>query len=166
MVSTPEPARAPWDRREGESARQYEAFRFFRDLGPLRALGDVLIGPSYATVTRWAVRWDWKARAVAWDDEVHRAEDAHRLEAIRTMHADHRAAGRAARAKALEALAMLDASEVTAAGAARLLDLGTRLERATLTTSVEELQGLGPHDPTSDDPWDRIARELAGDGGD
>lgn len=155
-------AREPWDRREGEPARQYAAFRFFRDLGPLRALGD-MDGPSYATVARWAAAWDWKARAVAWDDACHRAEDARRLEAIRQMHADHLRAGRAAVDKALEALASLDVSEVTAAGAARLLALGTRLERETLTTSVEELQGRGPHEVDGADPWDRIARELAGD---
>jgi hypothetical protein len=53
---------------------------------------------------------------------------------------------------------------LTAGEAARLLDLGTRLERSTLLVSVEELQGRvsQPLDGV-DDPWDRIARELAGD---
>lgn len=119
-------------------------------------------GIAKATATRLSAQWDWRARAVAWDDALHRAEDARRLEAIRQMHADHLRAGRAAVDKALEALATLDVADVSAAGAARLLELGTRLERATLTVSVEELQGAGSADAGVVDPWDRIANELAG----
>ena len=37
----------------------------------------------------------------------------------------------------------------------RLLEIGTRLEREILTTSVEALQGAAPA-PAGDDPWDAI----------
>ena len=160
MVTT---ERRPWDRRDGETARAYSAFRSFREAGPLRSLTATAaeLGIAERTAKRWSGRWDWFERAVAWDDEIHQLEDARRLEALRTMHDQHQRAARAATAKALAALQALDAADIPAAAAARLLDLGTRLERETLTVSVEQLQGnaraVGP------DPWDAIARELTGD---
>ena len=159
-MSVAREAREAWDRRDGESAGAYAAFRRFRDLGPLRRLDDVSGPPS--GVRTWSAKWDWLARAVAWDDTIHQAADAARVEAIRTMHADHLRAGRAAVDKAVAALAALDPDEIPAHAAARLLELGTKLERDTLTVSVEELQGRTPHSE-GPDPWDVIARELAGD---
>jgi hypothetical protein len=149
--------RAPWDRRDREPSKAYEAFREYRDLGPLRQLSQVTLGHE-RTVDTWSARWDWRARAVAWDDAVHRAEDRQRLEAIRGMAAAHAHAGRIAVEKALAALGMLGPDMLTAGEAARLLDLGTRLERSTLLVSVEELQGRvsQPLDGV-DDPWGRVA---------
>jgi hypothetical protein len=150
-----------WERLDGESSRAYAAFRVFRDGGPLRRVLDVagVVGAAPATVWRWSARWDWIGRAAAWDDECRRLEDQRRLEAIRAMHDTHQRAGRVAMSKALEALDALSPGDIPAYAAARLLDLGARLERETLTVSVEELQGVVP---AVDDPWEAIARELSG----
>jgi hypothetical protein len=150
--------RAPWDRRDGEPARAYGAFRAYRDAGPARTVSRLELA-SPRTLERWSTRWDWPARAVAWDDETHRLEDLRRLEAIRTMHDQHQRAGRAAMGKALAALAALEPADISAAAAARLLEIGSRLERDMLTSSVEELQGA-PRTSAAGDPWDAIAREL------
>ena len=64
-------------------------------------------------------------------------EDAERLESIRSMHSNHRTAARAVQAFALAALQLLDVDGMTPAHVARLLDLGTRIERQVLTTTVE-----------------------------
>jgi hypothetical protein len=158
-----EDGRDPWDRREKESARAYETFRRFRDLGPLRSL-DMLVdeeaGVRRVTLLEWSRRHDWKDRAGAWDDETHRLQDAQRLEAIRTMHHVHQTAGRAILSKALAALGSVDPREIPPYAAARLLELGARLERDTLVVSVENLQGVQP--PPVEDPWETIARELEG----
>ena len=141
--------------------RAYEAFRTFRDIGPLRTLDKLADVTEYKrqTIGRWSRTLDWIARAAAWDDEQHMIEDRERLEAIRSMHSNHRTAARAVQSYALQALQRLDISEASAADVARLLDLGTRLERLTLTTSVEQLQrGEGI---AIDDPWSRLARELS-----
>ena len=155
--------RDAWARQDGEPARAYDGFRSFRDLGTTRTLDPVaeLAGVRVDTVRRWSGRWSWHERATAWDDEVHRIEDRERLEAIRTMHQNHRRAGRAAMLKALQALDHLQPQNIPAGAAARLLDLGSRLERQTLTVSVEDLQGLGDDDEVAEDPFERIARELA-----
>lgn len=152
---------SPWDRRPGESARAYQWFRRYRDLGPLRSF-DALAGEEVrrTTLTEWSRRHDWRDRAEAWDVETHRADDARRLESIRTMHDQHQRAGRAVFRKALAALSAAPAEEIPTYVAARLLELGARLERDTLLTSVEELQGIVP--PPAEDPWEAVARELEG----
>lgn len=158
----PEP-RHPWDRRPRESDRGYEMFRRYRDLGPLRRL-DVLIdestGVKRQTLLEWAGRHDWKDRAAAWDAEVHRLDDLRRLEEIRGMHDRHQRAGRLAMGKAIAALQSVAPEDIPPYAAARLLELGARLERDTLVTSVEELQGVPPI--AFEDPWEAIARELDG----
>lgn len=158
-----EDARSPWDRRPGESGRGYEMFRRFRDLGPLRtlvALIDEDAGIRRSTLREWAGRHDWKDRAAAWDAEMHHQEDLRRLEELRGMHDRHQRAGRVAMAKALAALQNVAPEDIPPYAAARLLELGARLERETLVVSVEELQGVPP--VASEDPWEAIARELDG----
>jgi hypothetical protein len=114
-----------------------------------------------ASLGEWSSRWSWVARAEAWDDEQYRLEDRQRLGAIRTMHQNHQRAGRAAMRMALQALDRLEPSRIPAGAAARLLELGARLERETLLVSVEDLQGVSVEEP-GEDPWDRIARALEG----
>lgn len=156
-------ARTPWDRRAGESSRAHQAFRRFRDQGPLRTL-DVLVdeaaGIRLATLREWAKRLDWRDRAAAWDDEVHRLEDLRRLEELRGMHDRHQRAGRMVMTKALAALQAVAPADIPPYAAARLLELGSRLERDTLVVSVESLQGVAP--APVEDPWEAVARELEG----
>jgi len=150
----------PWARQPGEPARAYEAFRAFRDLGPARALADVAEF-STGTVRRWSRMHHWITRAAAWDAEAYRVEDARRLERIRTMDENHVRAARAMLQRGLRALENL--GDLTPHQAARFVDLGTRLERATL---LGEHLGPAPLAAVPDDedlsPLERIARELAG----
>lgn len=156
-------ARTPWDRRPGESVRAHQMFRRYRDLGPLRTL-DVLVDDAAnvtpRTLREWSGRHDWRDRAAAWDDEVHRVEDLRRLEELRGMHDRHQRAGRAAMLKALAALQTVAPEDIPPYAAARLLELGARLERETLVVSVEQLQGVPP--APAEDPWEAVARELEG----
>lgn len=153
-----------WERLDKEPTRAYSAFRVFRDLGPTRTLdaAQVALEVSERTVGNYSARFDWIRRATLWDDQVHRIDDHERLEALANMHRNHQAAGRAAIGKALGALHALKPDQIPASAAARLLELGTRLERETLAMSVDELQGVVAVDDVGEDPWDRIARELQG----
>jgi hypothetical protein len=154
----------PWDRQASEPAKAYAAFRTFRDMPSLKRSTTVIAGQidlSERRVRALANKWDWFERAAAWDDACHQIEDQERLEAIRAMHALHRRAGRLAIAKAMAALNLLTPEAITQPTAiARLLEMGTRLERNTLLVSVEEMQGLEVIEEEGEDPWDRIAREL------
>lgn len=136
----------------------------FRDAGPLRQIADVSLPDVPAsTVARWSTTHKWVTRARDWDDHSYRIADAARLDALRDMHRNHQLAGRVALAKAVAALQRIDVADISAAAAVRLLDVGARLERSTLATSLSELHGVEPFEPESDeDPWDVIARELSG----
>lgn len=151
--------RTPWDRLPDETSKAYAAFRSFRDLGPKRRIVDCP-GATPRMARLWAKRHHWTARATAWDDESARVEDLDRLDALRSMHGNHARAARVLQSFALSALQGLDAGTVSAADVARLFELGAKLERLTLSQSVEELQGRTPTG-ASDDPWTRIANELA-----
>lgn len=150
--------RTPWDRLPTETTRAYASFREFRDLGPKRSQAQ-MTGAGPKAVRTWARKHAWQARATAWDDESARVEDLDRLDALRTMHGQHARAARILQSFALAALQGLDSATVSAADVARLFELGAKLERLTLSQSVEELQGRTPTGAL-DDPWTRIANEL------
>lgn len=152
--------RYPWERRPGEGSKPYSAFVTYRDL-PIRERTVKAVEATHGTTARtWCLRWDWVARASAWDDECQRTADLDRLDALKAMHTNHARAARAVQQFALAALARLDLDDASPGDVARLLELGAKLERLTLTQSVEELQGKLPH-LDDDDPWGRITRELA-----
>lgn len=151
--------RDPWDKIPGEGSTAYEAFRLFRDLGPSRSLAAVP-GHSVGSVRRWSMRFRWRERAQAWDAETYRLEDARRLEQIRTMDDNHRVAARALITAGLRSLG--DLGPLTAHQAARFVDLGTRLERATLLGERLTAPPVVAVDDDGLSPLERIARELAG----
>src|SRR5580765_1813515 len=135
----------PWEQLPDEGVRAYEAFRAFRDLGAVRSLAAVAeLGFTVGSVRRWSTRFRWRDRAKAWDRETHRLEDARRLEAVRHMDDTHLQVGRALISRAVRALPEL--GELTANQVARFVDIGTRLERATLLG-----EHLGPAGPRSEE---------------
>ncbi len=74
---------APWSRRPNEGERPWAMFTVYRDLPPARRSLPVLRGctegaPSVSLLKRWSARFDWRARAAAYD--AHR--DAVRLAAL------------------------------------------------------------------------------------
>jgi len=132
----------------------------FRDLGPLRSISALHVdGVPPARLARWSTNWSWASRAREWDDQSYREADRARLDALREMHRSHQLAGRLAMGKAIAALQRIEASDINAGNAARLLDLGTRLERVTLGVTLAELQGVERGDDL-EDPWEVITREL------
>ena len=166
MADLPEPldGDSPWDRQAGEPQRAYAAFRIYRDLPAVGRRVDAVAeeaGLSYSRGRQLCVRWDWRARAEAWDDACHKVEDKERLEAIRSMHSVHRQAGRAALMTAVRALGLVTPEQLPIHVIPRLLELGAKLERSTLIVSVEELQGIDSVEADEEDPWERIARALS-----
>lgn len=104
-VIPPAEYRQPWDRQEGESEYLYSQFLYYRDLGPGRTVaathkhfngetkkvksgksaGSKQQGISYAT----SKKFNWKARALSWDNDQERQYQLARSEAIRDMVARH-----------------------------------------------------------------------------
>jgi hypothetical protein len=155
--------RRPWDRLDGEPIRDYQRFRTYRDMPATERNHDAVaaeVGVSAVQVRRLASRWRWTERALAWDDEIHKTIDDQRLRDITEMHSRHVLVGKVAVGKALLALQRLQPEQIPAGAAARLLELGTRIERDMLSVTPEDLLGAGDEQP-ADDAWDALARELA-----
>src|SRR5262249_10366631 len=149
-----------WERQPHESARGYAAFRSFRDLGPTRKLDDVESDAPKATLRKWKSHNGWEARCRAWDAECHRQEDERRLDAIRSMDDYHAKTARVLIGAGLRALQRFG-DDLTPGQAARFVDIGTRLERATLLGDhLESPASLVPVDPDEGlSPLERIARD-------
>ncbi len=60
----------PWERREGEGTKAFEAFKIYLSLGEERSADKVgkQLGKSNKLMERWSARHDWVKRAHAYDD--------------------------------------------------------------------------------------------------
>lgn len=149
----------PWVRLPGETTRAYAAFRQYRDLGAQRTV-DAMSNVSRITAQRWSRTHHWVERAQAWDSEMYRLEDARRLDQIKAMGDAHQAIARTMIAAGLRTLQ--EQPEMTPHQAARMLDIGTRLQRAALTGEHLPSPAAPLVDVEELSPLERIARELAG----
>lgn len=66
----------PWDRQPGESAKAFEAFTLYRDLGPSRSAREVATGlrKSVTLISRWCTAYGWVERGAQWDEEADRRQ--------------------------------------------------------------------------------------------
>ena len=73
-----------WDQQPGESSKAYQAFRLYRDFGPMRSMNAVWdverarkqqhAGSTPQTWKRWSSRFSWVERAQAFDHHKERLE--------------------------------------------------------------------------------------------
>ena len=129
--NTPE----PWERRENESTKAYEAFTIYRDMGRERSLSKVAekLQKSETLMGRWSRTYDWVNRAAKWDDEQERVEreiaQKEQVKAIKDMRKRHADLGQAMLIKAARALAKLPDDEIKPQDISRMVDVASKLER-------------------------------------
>jgi hypothetical protein len=172
----------PWERQEPrESELQYSRFLVFRDLGPesdrlrqtlevLNSTGDKL---TYSTIKDYSSAFRWTLRASAWDRYCAAADRARMIQHRRKAIDAQRRSAEKLRAKALDALGMLNPADLSAAEVVKFLDLSHRIERSIYTEFVEtrplppEQQGADVEDIAAWTPeerrrrWDLLQGELA-----
>lgn len=125
----------PWDRREEESSKAYEAFTIYRDMGTERSLAKVAeeLSKSEQLMKRWSYTHGWVERASKWDDEQDRIEreiaQKEQAKAIREMRKRHADLGQAMLIKAARALARIPEDEIRPGDISRLVDTASKLER-------------------------------------
>ena len=142
----------PWERQEGETARAYEAFSEYRDMGADRSLAKVgqKLGKSKAQMEKWSKKYSWVVRVEAWDieqDRLIREELMKNIGAMRKRHADIAVA---MLTKAAKALLKIPVEEVKASDISRMVDVASKLERISrgdVGEVVEERQGESVGDP-------------------
>ena len=145
-ANTPE----PWERREIESTKAYEAFCTYRDMGRERSLSKVAekLQKSETLMGRWSRTYDWVERAAKWDDEQDRIEretaQREQAKAIKEMRKRHADLGNAMLIKAAQALKSIPINEIKPGDISRMVDVASKLERISrgdVGEVVEERDG-------------------------
>jgi hypothetical protein len=136
-----------WDRQPGESAKAYQAFCLYRDLGPGRSLdqasrayhqrqrgqGDGAHAGhksrASGTIRAWAERWHWSARASASDRELEEAKRRQQVAAVQEMAERHAKEAVMLQGKAVERLRQLRPEELKPREVLSFLIDAAKLER-------------------------------------
>lgn len=148
----------PWERQDGETIKQFEAFVVYRDLNEERSLAAVAqkLGKSKQLLCRWSSKNNWVDRCSAWDDERDRVARQEQIKNIKKMREEHAKVARNMIKIANKGLlkmmdekgnlkVALNANEV-----ARLAEVGSKMERISLGDVgevVEERDGGKAVDP-------------------
>lgn len=135
----------PWERQDGETVKQFNAFVIYRDMGEDRSLSKVAqqLNKTKALMGRWSAANNWVERCVAWDreqDRIARQEQIKDIKKMRKRHADTGALMLSISRMALKN--MIDTSdeknpklrddiELNATEISRLVDAGSKLERVS-----------------------------------
>ena len=112
-----------WEQQPGESAKAFEAFAAYRDMGTERSIRKVAqqLNKSNALIARWSKNYEWPDRARAYDRELDRQA---REQAVR-----HIRIAMQLQAKAVRALENLDEAQLTPKMMLAFLTKATELER-------------------------------------
>lgn len=140
----------PWDRRENETTKAYEAFCIYRDMGRERSLAKVSEKQqkSGSLIGRWSREHGWVDRAAQWDDEQERIEreiaQKEQVKAIKDMRKRHADVAYAMILKAAKALQRIPEDEIKPQDISRFVDVASKLERISrgdVGEVVEERHG-------------------------
>lgn len=136
----------PWERQKGETARAYEAFVAYRDMGAERSHNKVVQtqGKSRATIGAWSSKYEWVKRAAAWDAEQDRIARQAQIDEIKRMRKRHADLANAMLIKAADALKSIPKDEIKATDISRMVETASKLERISrgdVGDVVEERDG-------------------------
>ena len=158
-------AQKPWERMEGESAKAFEAFRIYRDMGPernLRAVGERL-GKSRAIIERWSSSNQWVERARAYDNDLERAAHQEALKSVREMQKRHISIAAQLQNKALLALQKTKPEHMKPGELLSFMKEAAKLERETRSDIVESYEKT--HGGGSPDSRKGVARNGQNESG-
>lgn len=159
--------RLPWEKRKDESAKAFAYYAMYRDLGPERSLAKVAQA-IHETTTRKATvdslrtllgkysrDYGWVDRCEAYDMELdRRRREALETEQIKAARAQATAGGHMlakglARIAGTDKVKAIDAGELDASDAVRMVEVGTRVQRLGLGMATDLVKGslqLSPAD--------------------
>jgi hypothetical protein len=169
----------PWERRPGESSKAHQAFALYRDLGPGRCLDEASrryhgqrgadhTAPAARAprasgqIRRWARRWDWAARAAAWDHELQRRQQAEQVAAVRDMAERHAREAVLLQNKAVERLRQLRPEELNPRETLAFLVEAAKLERLARGEPTERVAEEHHFSDVTELSDDELARIVAG----
>lgn len=133
-----------WERIPGESVKHYEKFCKYRDMKhgvpfarrSIRKLAKDL-GIRRQTLEALSVKFNWVARAEAYDLEIARQVKEQNEVDIMEMRKNHALLASQMLKKATKRLLTMPEEEITAADIVRLVDVGVKIERLSRGESTE-----------------------------
>lgn len=131
MPKRHEPDIAPWEQQQGESAKAFEAFAIYRDMGVERSVRKVTqrLNKSLTLIGKWSSRYNWPERARAYDRDLDRQAHAQAVRDVRSMTNRHIRIAMQLQAKALEALEQLNVATLSPKMQLAFLAKATEIER-------------------------------------
>jgi len=122
-----------------ESAKAFEAFCAYRDMGPGRSVAKVghALGKSTTLMARWSGRWAWVARVATWDADTAVKVAMAQQEEIVEMRSRHARISAAFLGKVVGGLAKLDPGELKPGELTRMFDVAMKAERTSRGASSE-----------------------------
>lgn len=131
----------PWERQKGESARAFEAFLVYLQMGPDRSIQAVShkLAKSIPLIKRWSSENNWVERCRAWDNYLQQEAKKAAVAEVRRMNQRHAKMASAIQATAMQALQEMGTSMVDPKNFAAIVKLATDLERQSLTAETVEL---------------------------
>ena len=131
MPKRQEPDNAPWEQQPGESAKAFEAFAIYRDMGVERYVRKVTqrLNKSLTLIGKWSSRYNWPERARAYDRDLDRQAHAQAVREVRSMTNRHIRIAMQLQAKALEALEQLSVATLSPKMQLAFLAKATEIER-------------------------------------
>lgn len=122
--------------RPDESAKAYQAFEAYRDMGADRSLERVHQGGTVAapidTLKKWSTRFEWQARVRAFDEAAAAKAAEKALEDAASVRARQAAHAKAIQLRAMQKIATMDPSDMSMAEATRAWQVGAEAERKAL----------------------------------
>lgn len=128
----------PWERQERESAKAYEAFTVYLNMGRERTIRSVAqqLHKSSTLIGRWSRTFGWVERVAAYDAELQRAAHEEALKKSRQMTQRHIKAALKLQEKALDALEKTDPAEMDPKTILAFIRESTRMEREARASVV------------------------------
>jgi hypothetical protein len=144
----------------GESAKAFQAFATYRDLGAERSLERVgkELGKTRQALDGWSTRFDWQARVRAFDEYVaSRAADkaVESATSVRARQAQH---AKAIQLRAVQKFAASGPADMSVAEATRAFQVGADVERKAL--GIDEKVLVLRRDEVSPEEAARLLEEL------
>jgi hypothetical protein len=136
---------SPWQPLEGEGKEAFQAYEIYRDMGTSRTLGKVsrLLHKTRQLMSKWADKWNWKARVEAVDRRHVALAQQHEVAETEEMRDRHLGIAMLLQRKCVERLALMDFRNVKLRDLIAATQMAILLERAclgmhTARTSLEE----------------------------
>lgn len=118
----------PWDKRKGESDRAYDAFSMYLETNDrsYQKVGD-LLSKSRQQISNWARKFDWTARAAAYDSSVVEALRKDKIKRIKKIAGKMDTVGNLMVDSAIEYFEKHGVSRCSCRSATEMADVGSRL---------------------------------------